>query len=198
MKPYFDTNHVAGLLLLIVALAWGAMELAQYSQGQQARKGATRIGPRSFWPVTGVCAIAANLTLYLAPHVVPAATIRPGTAAFAIGMVILLAGLALRGWSFKTLGEYFTFTVMVSPDQRVITAGPYRVLRHPGYTGILLACAGVGLASANWVGAAGMVLPPLVLLLWRIHIEEEALLATLGDRYRAYAAHHKRLVPLVW
>ena len=43
-----------------------------------------------------------------------------------------------------------------------------------------------------------MVLPALMLLLWRIHIEETALLATLGDRYRAYAARHKRLVPLVW
>jgi protein-S-isoprenylcysteine O-methyltransferase Ste14 len=198
MKPYFDTNHLAGLLLLIVVLAWGAMELAQYSQGQQSRKGAIRVGPRGFWPVAGVGAIAANVALYLAPHVVPAAAIRPGAAAFAAGMVILLAGLALRGWSFKTLGEYFTFTVMVSSDQRVITTGPYRVLRHPGYTGILLACAGVGLASANWVGAAGTVLPPLMLLLWRIHIEETALVATLGDRYRAYAAHHKRLVPLVW
>ena len=59
-------------------------------------------------------------------------------------MAILVAGLVLRGWSFKTLGEYFTFTVMVSSDQPVITAGPYRLLRHPSYTGILLACAGAG------------------------------------------------------
>ena len=198
MKPYFDTNHVAGLLLLIVVLAWGAMELAQYSQGRQGRKGATRVGPRGFWPAAGAGVIVANVLLYLAPHVVPAAAIRPGAAAFAGGMVVLLAGVALRGWSFKALGEYFTFTVMVSSDQRVIATGPYRALRHPGYTGVLLACAGLGLASANWVGTAGMVVPALMLLLWRIHVEETALLATLGDRYRAYAARHKRLVPLVW
>jgi protein-S-isoprenylcysteine O-methyltransferase Ste14 len=35
-------------------------------------------------------------------------------------------------------------------------------------------------------------------LLWRIHVEESALMTTLGDRYRAYAVQHKRLVPLVW
>lgn len=110
----------------------------------------------------------------------------------------LLTGVALRGWSFAVLGRYFTFTLMVSPDQPVVTAGPYRVLRHPSYTGILLGCMGVGLASANWAGLAAMTLLPLAILLWRIHIEENALLATLGDRYRAYAAHHKRLVPLVW
>ena len=38
----------------------------------------------------------------------------------------------------------------------------------------------------------------LMPLLWRIHVEEKALLATLGDRYLGYAAQHKRLVPLVW
>jgi protein-S-isoprenylcysteine O-methyltransferase Ste14 len=112
--------------------------------------------------------------------------------------VILLAGLVLRSWSIKTLGAYFTAAVKVSTDQPVITAGPYRMLRHPSYTGLLLAMTGVGLASANWVGVAGMALLTLAGLLWRIHAEERALLTTLGDPYRAYAAQHKRLVPLVW
>jgi protein-S-isoprenylcysteine O-methyltransferase Ste14 len=142
--------------------------------------------------------IATNVVLYLAPHILPAATIRPGTVAFGGGLAILLAGIALRGWSFQALGEYFTFSVQVSSDQPVITDGPYRLLRHPSYTGILLICAGFGLASANWIGLAGLTLLPLAVILWRIHIEENALVATLGDRYRRYAAHHKRLVPLIW
>ncbi len=196
--PYFDTNHAAGFLILVALLAWGTMELAQRSR-QRERKGATRIGRRWFWLAAVVCVIiATNVVLYAAPRIVPAATIQPGAVAFAAGLVILVAGIALRGWSFKALGEYFTHTVMVSPDQRVVTAGPYRLLRHPSYTGVLLACTGIGLASANWVGLAGLALLPLALLLWRIHIEENALLTTLGDRYRAYAAQHKRLVPLVW
>ena len=146
-----------------------------------------------FW----ACLIAASVFLYFAPRIVPAAAIRPGAVAFAAGMVILLAGLVLRGWSFKALGEYFTHTVMVSSDQPVITTGPYRLLRHPGYTGFLLACTGVGLASANWAGLAAMALLTLTSC-WRIHVEENALLTTLGDRYRGYAAQHKRLVPLIW
>ncbi len=118
--------------------------------------------------------------------------------AFGIGIVTLLAGLVLRGWSFKALGQYFTFTVMVSSDQPLVATGPYRLLGHSSYTGALLACAGIGLAAANWVSLAGVTLLPLALILWRIRIEENALLTTLGDRYRAYASHHKRLVPLVW
>ncbi|MGC1756889.1 MAG: isoprenylcysteine carboxylmethyltransferase family protein [Trebonia sp.] len=198
MKPYFDTNHIAGLLLLVVVLAWGAMESSQFSQGLEARKGATKIGGPISRVVFLASLIAASVFLYLAPHIVPAAAIRPGAVAFAAGMAILVAGLVLRGWSFKTLGEYFTFTVMVSTDQSVVATGPYRLLRHPSYTGILLACVGVGLASANWAGLAVMALLPLAVILWRIHIEENALMTTLGDRYRAYASQHQRLVPLIW
>ena len=195
MKPYFETNHLAGLLIMVVTMSWGMMELAKASN---SREGATKVGGggRRFAVIPVV--IVTTVMLYLAPHIMPAAAIRPAVIAFAAGMVILLGGLALRGWSIKALGDYFTGVVMVSADQQVITAGPYRVLRHPSYTGFLLACAGAGLASANWVALAAMVLLPLAVFLWRIHAEERALLVTLGDRYRSYAAQHKLLVPLIW
>ena len=64
---------------------------------------------------------------------------------------------------------------MVSTDQPVIAAGPYRLLRHPSYTGVLLAGLGVGLASANWAGLAGLMVLMVAPLLWRIHIEERPL-----------------------
>ena len=196
MNAYFNTNHVAALLFLVTISAWGMMELSQRSQPR--RQGATttaRVGGRL---VALACLIAATAVVNLTPRVFPVAAIRPGAVAFAAGMVVLLAGLVLRGWSFKALGQYFTHDVMVSPQQPVITVGPYRVLRHPSYTAVLLIGIGVGLASANWAGLAVVMLLILTPLLWRIHIEENALLATLGDRYCAYAARHKRLVPLVW
>jgi protein-S-isoprenylcysteine O-methyltransferase Ste14 len=96
------------------------------------------------------------------------------------------------------LGEYFTFTVKASSDQPVVTGGPYHVLRHPGYAGGLLATIGIGVLYGNWLSLATLALPCLAIVIWRIHIEEAALLATTDDRYRPYAAHHKRLVPLVW
>jgi protein-S-isoprenylcysteine O-methyltransferase Ste14 len=197
MMPYF-VEHPAGFALLVLVQAWGMMELGQHSQTIDARRGATRV--RFGGWLVGVLAaiVGVNLALFGAPRVAPAAAIRPAAVAFGFGLAVTLVGLVLRGWSIKTLGDYFTFTVMVSSDQPVIKAGPYRALRHPGYTGILLACAGIGLASANWLGLAGAVLVPLAFLLFRIRVEERALLVTLGDRYRRYAAAHKRLVPLVW
>ena len=75
---------------------------------------------------------------------VPSTTMPSGVAW--VGLVLLLwGGVALRLWSFRTLGRYFTFTVQTSADQPVITDGPYRVVRHPSYAGILLAVMGIGL-----------------------------------------------------
>jgi protein-S-isoprenylcysteine O-methyltransferase Ste14 len=196
MNAYFDTHHVAALLFMVIIGAWGMMELSQRSQAR--REGAARIGGIGGRIAFLVFLIAAIAVAELAPRVVPAAVIRPEAVAFAAGLVVLLAGLILRGWSFKALGQYFTHVVMVSSDQPVVATGPYRVLRHPSYAGIILAVIGVGLASANWADLAGVLLVTLPPLFWRIHVEEKALRATVGDRYRAYAARHKRLVPLVW
>jgi protein-S-isoprenylcysteine O-methyltransferase Ste14 len=196
MNAYFATNHAAAALFTLTIAAWGMMELSQRSQ--PSREGATKITGTGGRLVALACVIATTVVVNLTPRVFPAAAIRPGAVAFAAGMVVLLAGLVLRGWSFKALGQYFTHTVMVSSDQPVIASGPYRVLRHPSYTGIILAAIGIGLASANWADLTGLLLLTLTALLWRIRIEEAALLTTLGDRYRGYAAQHKRLVPLVW
>ena len=122
----------------------------------------------------------------------------PGAAAFAVGLVITVGGVLLRGWSFKTLGEYFTFNVMVSSDQPVVTSGPYRLLRHPSYTGALLAEIGTGLLYGNWAGLAVLILLTLAMILWRIRVEEKALFTGLDNEYSAYAAGRKRIVPLLW
>ncbi|MGA8339446.1 MAG: isoprenylcysteine carboxylmethyltransferase family protein, partial [Solirubrobacteraceae bacterium] len=136
--------------------------------------------------------------LVSAPALAPAAAIRPGGAAFAVGMALFVAGFGMRRWSEMTLGRYFTFTVMTSAEQPVITSGPYRFVRHPGYTGVLLILLGSGLVTGNWIGLAGWTLLVMAPLLYRIHVEENALLSAVGDRYRAYASDHKRLIPLVW
>jgi len=195
MKPYFDTNHLAAVLLLMVTMVWGMMELAKASN---ARQDGIKVGGAGRRIATLPTLATAAAALYLAPRFVHSAAIRPAAAVFAVGIMVMVGGLVLRGWSIMTLGDYFTGRVIVSPDQPVITAGPYRLLRHPSYTGFLLACFGIGLASANWAGVAAMVVLPLAVLLWRIRAEEAALAASVGDRYRTYAAQHKRLVPFVW
>jgi protein-S-isoprenylcysteine O-methyltransferase Ste14 len=130
--------------------------------------------------------------------VAPAASIGAGAWPVALGMVIGWLGLLLRWWSFVSLGKYFTVVLTTSHDQPVIQHGPYRVLRHPSYTGLLLIFTGGGLIVGNWVGAISAVAALLTALIYRLRTEERALNATLGDRYRNYAATRARLIPYVW
>jgi protein-S-isoprenylcysteine O-methyltransferase len=115
-----------------------------------------------------------------------------------LGVVMILAGAALRDWAIVTLGRYFRREVTIEPGQRIVRRGPYRVLRHPSYTGLLLSLVGLGLAFGSWVGAAVVLLAVLVGMLPRIHVEERALARTFGAEYADYAASTWRLVPYVW
>jgi protein-S-isoprenylcysteine O-methyltransferase Ste14 len=199
--PYFEAHQV-GLLLTLLEVGWVAMEIREFVRGRRSPHwpGRSMVARRrSYWAAIGGCTIVTTVMMYLAPPVIPAAAIRPGGAAFAVGVAFVLSGLGLRAWSFRALGDqYFSFAVAVSPDQGLVTSGPYRLLRHPGHAGFLLICMGLGLAFANWAGLAVATLLPLAVFVWLIHVEENALMAVLGDRYRCYASSHRRLVPLIW
>ncbi len=197
MKPYFQT-HPAGWLFLIVVIAFFGMEIIQFFRQRGWRNDATRISTPVLWFGVGAWTVIATVMLHRGSQIAPGASMGNGAGVFSVGMVLLVAGAALRWASFWALGQYFTFTVDVSSDQQVVQTGPYRVLRHPGYAGGLLAMIGIAVIYANWVGLAGFVIPCLIIIIWRIRIEETALLHTAGDPYRAYAAHHKRLLPLIW
>jgi protein-S-isoprenylcysteine O-methyltransferase Ste14 len=183
---------------MLVLLGWYLIELVQLLRQQQWRKDARKAGGRGFWPFFTACAAVAVAILILAPRFAPGLDIGHDAATFAVAMVLLVAGVALRVWSFRALGQLFTFTVKVSADQPVVTAGPYRVVRHPGYAGGLLAMIAIGAMYGNWLGLAAVFAMWLTIIVWRIRIEEKAMLAAIGPRYSAYAAQHKRLLPLVW
>ncbi|MCK9687882.1 methyltransferase family protein [Scleromatobacter humisilvae] len=114
------------------------------------------------------------------------------------GLVLFVAGLCLRWYSIRYLGRLFTFDVAVADDHRVIDSGPYRRIRHPSYTGALMAYAGLGLCSGNLLSLVVLVTPIALAFLHRIAVEEAALTAALGSRYADYAGRTKRLVPFVY
>ncbi len=133
------------------------------------------------------------------------AALVPGLRAFAdnwwtliLGVAIAVAGVALRAWAIVTLGRYFRRQVTIEPGQRLVRSGPYRLLRHPSYTGLLVAFAGLGLALGSWVGAAVAVLTMFVGLLPRIRVEEHALAQAFGPDYADYASSTARLLPHLW
>jgi protein-S-isoprenylcysteine O-methyltransferase Ste14 len=194
MGPYFARQPVTVALFASTVAAWVALELRQ---SRRRRRGATA-RDRGSYVVLVACVAAGWLVTALYATEVPRAAIGGPPIAFVLGLVAAWSGIAL-GWSaFHVLGELFTFHVTTSADQPVIDSGPYRVLRHPGYTGIALVLIGMGLLYGNWIGVAAMAVLPTLGLVHRIHIEERALEHDLGDAYRTYAAGRKRMIPWGW
>jgi protein-S-isoprenylcysteine O-methyltransferase Ste14 len=117
---------------------------------------------------------------------------------FWIGIIIISLGLFLRYWSIHILGKYFRTTVELEESHKLIQKGPYKWIRHPSYSGIILFCTGYGLAVQNWLSLIIAISLPTVALLYRIKIEEEALVKGIGAEYEAYQKKTKKLIPGVW
>jgi protein-S-isoprenylcysteine O-methyltransferase Ste14 len=114
------------------------------------------------------------------------------------GAIVVAGGISLRVWSIRTLGSLFTATVSVMPDQQVVQSGPYRALRHPSYTGALLTVLGIALVFASVVGAVATLALGVPVYVYRMSIEERALVDQLGEAYRSYRERTWRLVPFVY
>jgi len=112
------------------------------------------------------------------------------------GVVLMLAGIALRWYAIAVLGRSFTVTVLTQTGQRVMDRGPYRFVRHPSYAGSLLTIIGVLLADANPVSFLALI-PAVLAYAYRIRVEESVLSRDLGEPYRAYMRRTRRLIPFV-
>jgi protein-S-isoprenylcysteine O-methyltransferase Ste14 len=176
---------------------WVVSENLQALRQALRRRAEATSADRGSLVVVRLCAAAGVVLAALALQVTATASTYHAVV-FGISLCVVWAGIGLRWWCFRTLGRSFTFTVMTSTTQPVITTGPYRVLRHPSYTGILLVLGGIGLSYGNWLSLAALLLLPLLGVLNRIRVEEAALSATLGAAYTTYANGRKRLIPFVW
>ena len=119
------------------------------------------------------------------------------TGVFYLGIGLMVAGILLRQWSIAVLGRYFSRTVGVQEGQVVVDRGPYRLVRHPAYTGSLLAIVGLGFVLQSWGAVLVLIAFFGVAFGYRIHVEEGVLTSKLGDEYVAYTKRTKRLIPYV-
>jgi protein-S-isoprenylcysteine O-methyltransferase len=114
------------------------------------------------------------------------------------GICLAFIGVTIRWRAIHTLKNYFTLNVTILDDHQIVKSGLYRNIRHPSYTGFLLRYLGGGLAFANWLSLIIIFLPMLAAILYRIMVEESALIEAFGSEYIDYASRTKRLVPKVY
>lgn len=117
---------------------------------------------------------------------------------FFVGMLLMCGGIAWRWYAVRTLGTYFTLAVSIQNDHRVIQHGPYRFIRHPSYSGALVALCGVGLILTNWASLFVLVACSFAGIIYRIAVEERALVDALGYPYVEYRSRTKKLIPFVF
>jgi protein-S-isoprenylcysteine O-methyltransferase len=122
---------------------------------------------------------------------------RDGPLAWA-GLTLFAGGIALQALAIRALRGLYTVRLGTQPGHRLITAGPYRLVRHPGYLSQLMCMEGIGLAMSS---IAALVLTILVvpLFVWRMQPEEDMMMSEFGDEYAAYARQTRwRLIPLLF
>lgn len=113
---------------------------------------------------------------------------------FWIGTLLVLAGLGLAICARLALRGNWSITVEVKQQHELIRSGPYRWVRHPIYTGLLIAFVGTALTVGQWRGILGVVIVYLTLRM-KSAMEERYMLETFGDSYRQYQHEVPALVP---
>jgi protein-S-isoprenylcysteine O-methyltransferase len=115
-----------------------------------------------------------------------------------IGLAVLIVALVVRWTAIYTLGKSFSSNVAIRDSQTLNRSGLYRNLRHPSYLGLMLAFVAVGIHSRNWISFFVATVPTTAALLYRIHVEERALIRAFGEQYSEYSRTTKRLIPGIY
>jgi protein-S-isoprenylcysteine O-methyltransferase len=196
--PLIYSSRAYALVFALFFLAWSISELAGPARWQGSKK-----AQRQDRGSTILLAISAGVGVFfffVAPLIVRKATVAPPGAQFMFfaGAVVVIGGTALRWLAIRTLGTSFTGSVVIEEAQSLVSHGPYRYLRHPSYTGILLVVFGLGLMMGNWLSLLAISLGMLIGLLYRIEIEEAALCRRFGHSYKDYMARTSRLIPFLF
>lgn len=200
MLPVIYTSTVAAVVFVMACLIWLVPEvIGMFSQMAKVSRKAAAVEDRgSMLVLIGLQWVGLAMNFSLA-WLFPAAAIRTQQPAiFVLGVVFILLGVALRWFAIWTLGHYFTRDVAVSSDQQVVQRGPYRLIRHPAYSGTFLTMLGVGLAMTNWASLISLLLCVFFGHLYRVRIEERVLIRTLGQDYVQYMQRTKRFIPRVF
>jgi protein-S-isoprenylcysteine O-methyltransferase Ste14 len=117
--------------------------------------------------------------------------------AYYLGVFLMLLGVLVRQYAIAILGRFFSLTVQIVEDHKVVEKGPYRFVRHPSYAGVLITFIGLGLAVQS-LGALLLLLVVFgVSFGYRMYVEERTLLSELGQDYASYMKRTKRLIPFL-
>jgi protein-S-isoprenylcysteine O-methyltransferase len=182
------------LIAITLRLAWLAAEGVHAARRRGAVAGEWDRGSGRLWDAASLCALLGVALWYAG-----VGGMRAGRAwAGVVGVSLMVVGLAVRWAAIRTLGRYFERVVNIRDDHVLVRRGLYGWVRHPSYTGALLAHLGFALSFANWLSLVAVFAPMLAAALYRMSVEERALRHRFGAEYDEYAARTRRLLPKIY
>ncbi len=186
-------DNVLGAFLIFIGLGYclgGGIWLALTPPGD-----APHAADRSllgFLPATFLMLVAMPLEYLLLP-----AAMRRVRALPWLGLGLIGLGMALRLWARRSLSSAYQGNLQIQPEQRLVTTGPYRRLRHPGYLAFALMALGLAIGFSSLAGLLGTALLVLASR-YRIRVAEAMLVRAFGQAYTDYQSRTARLIPGVW
>ena len=197
-------DNFLGWFLLVLGVAFPAGGIIYYWIRREpfwrsAQVGETVLeerGDRSFWAI-----LPGFLVVFFAPPLewmyLPVFLPRALWMQIA-GLVLILASVALRIWARAHIRGLYSGHVEVQVEHRLVQSGPYRFVRHPGYTGFLLMTLGVAIGYSSLIGLAAVPVLLLPGLAYRMKVEERLLTEQFDEDYRTYIRKSKKLIPGIW
>ena len=200
MLPPVFTHPLNAVIFAAACVIWLAPELiGMFRQMAKVSRKDSRVQERgSLALLLGLQYAGIGLNFWLAWRLPIAAMRWQPNAFFWLGVILIPLGTAWRWYAIWTLGRYFTRDVAVATDQPVVQRGPYRLIRHPAYSGTFLTMLGVGLAMTNWASLVALLACVFLGHVYRVRIEEKALIRVIGQPYLDYMRRTRRFIPLVY
>jgi len=197
-------DNILGWFLLVFGVAYPAGAVIHYfirrepfwrsaGSGEAARE---EKGDRSFWLI-----LPGFLVVFFAPPLewMYLSAFLPRTLWMQIaGLALVLAAVGLSVWARTHIRGLYSGHVEVQASHRLVQSGPYRCVRHPGYSGFVLMTLGVGIGYSSWIGLAAIPLLLLPGLAYRMRVEERLLAEQFGEEYQRYVSRTRKMIPGIW
>lgn len=180
----------------IIMLLWGASEiflLLKMRSGSDDVKGKDKKSLSFLWLVIG-------FSIFFGIFVAKASSFPFYSSEIIqiLGLVVLLVSIVFRLIVVYSLGKYFTVDVTIKKDHQLKTNGFYKYVRHPSYSFSVLTFLGLAIVLNNYISAIILLVPVILMFLYRIKIEETALKDQFGKDYIDYMKKTKRLIPFIY
>lgn len=191
MIPFIE--HWVSTFWLAFTLLWVAAAFTS-KRTVQVQSGGSRLLQ------AGVVLIGVTLLFNLSPWLMSGwltERLTPESAPVVLGGAVLtVAGMLFSIWARLTLGRNWSGTVTIKQDHELIQRGPYRIVRHPIYTGMLLAM--LGTAFIYGIARCFLGVPIVGLGFWlKVQIEEQFMVQQFGEQYVRYRQEVRALIPYI-